>query len=145
MAAAEGEKSGFYREAATCLSERDASRLARAASLHQLVRRRAHTRHRDGRSLDAYASGARPDYAALVARLSPEFPPSGLGGSQEPGIKKENGGGGGNRTRPLTKRIHSPIQKRPAFGTPKCTPRWPTLWAGEMQPPHPTPVSDGGG
>ena len=37
---------------------------------------RAHTRHRDGRSLDAYASGARPDYAALVAKVSPEFPPS---------------------------------------------------------------------
>ena len=37
---------------------------------------RAHTRHRDGRSLDAYASGARPDYAALVAQVSPKFPQS---------------------------------------------------------------------
>ncbi|MEE3328113.1 MAG: hypothetical protein VX252_12325 [Myxococcota bacterium] len=35
---------------------------------------RAHTRHRDGRSLDQYASGARPNYAAMVARLSPSFP-----------------------------------------------------------------------
>jgi hypothetical protein len=60
---------------------------------------RAHTRHRDGRSLDAYASGARPDYAALVAKVSPEFPPSRFGDSQQAGIKKKNGGGGGNRTR----------------------------------------------
>ena len=60
---------------------------------------RAHTRHRDGRSLDAYASGARPDFAALVAKVSPEFPPSRFGDSQTPGIKKKNGGGGGNRTR----------------------------------------------
>ena len=29
-------------------------------------------RRRDGRSLDAYANGARPDYAALVAKVSPE-------------------------------------------------------------------------
>ena len=70
---------------------------------------RAHTRHRDGRSLDAYAIGARPDYAALVAKVSPEFPPSRFGDSQRPGIKKKNGGGGGNRTGPLTHRIHSPI------------------------------------
>jgi hypothetical protein len=34
---------------------------------------RAHTRHRDGRSLDQYARGAKPDYAAMVARVSPEF------------------------------------------------------------------------
>jgi len=35
---------------------------------------RAHTRHRDGRSLDQYTSGARPNFAALVAKLSSGFP-----------------------------------------------------------------------
>jgi len=41
--------------------------------------------------------GARPDDAARVARLSPEFPPSVFAASEVAGIKNKNGGGGGNR------------------------------------------------
>ena len=52
---------------------------------------------------------------------------------------KENGGGGGNHTGPRTKRIHSPILKRPAFGTPKCTPKRTTLRAGETVGSPPSP------
>ena len=67
---------------------------------------RAHTRHRDGRSLDAYASGAKPNLAALVAKVSPEFPPSRFGDSQRLGIKKKSGGGGDYHTEPLSLPIH---------------------------------------
>ena len=63
-------------------------------------------RRRDGRSLDAYANGARPDSAARVAKVSPEFPPSRFGSSQRPGIKKKNGGGGDYHTEPLSPLIH---------------------------------------
>jgi hypothetical protein len=37
-------------------------------------------------------------YAPGVAKVSPDIAPSGFGGSQELGIKKENGGGGGGTT-----------------------------------------------
>ena len=87
---------------------------------------RAHTRHRDGRSLDQYASGAKPDYAAMVARLSPEFPASVFTTSEVRGIKNKNGGGGGNRgPAKLAKRFASKARSRtrdhPALAEPGDT------------------------
>ncbi len=49
--------------------------------------------------------GARPDYAARVARLSPEFPPSVFTASEVPGIKNKNGGGGVYHTDSLSRCI----------------------------------------
>ena len=75
------------------------------------------------------ASGAKPNWAALVAKVSPEFPPSRFGDSQRPGIKKKSGGGGGNRTR-----VRMVSRERVYMRRFRSISAWPVTAPGETTP-----------